>query len=232
MGKKVSSLPPIWSHSVPLVICSPSKQELQSRAAVKEALRGLVLVRDKEAENVLSSNWWVNLWIRRGWWVWLIDPELRFGRRGLERRWHDRYIIKAAAALLLFSLLLLYTLWGFNLRRLWVIIKMVRRSEKTLLLVWSLSHPLIVTFRTPWLEIIQHIGIYFQSPVVPNHIFTQLMSTLVICFVFGSFRWNIYFQSKRPPIQSHLFSHYLRTNCRRWKINGLYKGWFFSLVPP
>ena len=40
MGKKVSSLPPIWSHSVPLVIRSPSKQELQSRAAVKEALRG------------------------------------------------------------------------------------------------------------------------------------------------------------------------------------------------
>ena len=55
IGKKVSSLPPIWSHSVPLVICSPSKQELQSRAAVNEALRGEALVRDKEAENVHGS---------------------------------------------------------------------------------------------------------------------------------------------------------------------------------
>ena len=55
IGKKVSSLPPICSHSVPLVIRRPSKQESQSRAVVKEALRGrLALVRDKEAENVLS----------------------------------------------------------------------------------------------------------------------------------------------------------------------------------
>ena len=45
MGKKVSSLPPICSHSVPLVIRKPSRQELQSRAAAKEALGGSTLVK-------------------------------------------------------------------------------------------------------------------------------------------------------------------------------------------
>ena len=47
----------------------------------------------------------------------MIDPGLRFGRRGLERRWRDRYIIRAVLSPLLLSCFpcVHHTLLGFEL---------------------------------------------------------------------------------------------------------------------
>ena len=121
----------------------------------------------------------------------MIDPELRFGRReGGEggRVWRGAgTTVTSSKPLLLFSCFPCSYSTHFEDSTSVVFESLSRWSVgQKRHFYWSGQYhnyhiPLIVTFRTPWLEIIQLIGLYFQSPVVPTHNFTQLMSTLVIC---------------------------------------------------